>query len=194
MLVKKPKLKLPSFYPPVGKQLLNFPLLNARKEDFLKRTVCLLRALSFQAGLRSSRLNTKTLNMKHFSVVGRPINSAFLFIVLAKKFTFQIIEEALSTTIDSMTSMVNAGASQSTIRKQKMFVTLTNWIDQKQTRVAENKLFASKKYVPWNNLPDLPVARNIISQISIVQQYEQEKIARMIVNPKKRKTKFSNLS
>ena len=86
--------------------------------------------------------------------------------------------------------MVNAGASQPTIRKQKMFVTLTNWIDQKQTRVAENKLFTLKKYVPWNNLPDLPVARNIISQISIVQQNEQEKIARMIVSPKKRKTKI----
>ena len=76
-----------------------------------------------------------------------------------------------------------------------MFVTLTNWIDQKQTTVAENKLFALKKYVPWNNSPDLPVARNtVISQISIVQQYEQEKITRMIVNPKKGKTKFSHLS
>ena len=33
-----------------------------------------------------------------------------------------------------------------------------------------------------------------MSQISIVQRNEQEKIARMIVNPKKRKTKFSHLS
>ena len=102
MLVKKPTIKLPSFYPPVGKQLLNFPLLNALKKDFLKRTVYLLLALSFQARLRSSRVNTKTLNMKHLSVVGRPINSVLLFMVLAKGFTFQIIEEALSTAIDSM--------------------------------------------------------------------------------------------
>ena len=42
ILVKKPKSKLPSFYLPVGKQLLNFLLLNALKEDFLKRTVYLL--------------------------------------------------------------------------------------------------------------------------------------------------------
>ena len=64
VLVKKPTIKLPSFYPPFGKQLLNFPLLNALKEDFLKRTAgYLLLALSFQARLRSSRVNTKTLNL-----------------------------------------------------------------------------------------------------------------------------------
>ena len=53
-----------------------------------------------------------------------------------------------------------------------MFVTLFNRIDQKQTTVAENKIFALTKYVPRNNSPDLPVARIIISQISIVQQYD----------------------
>ena len=86
--------------------------------------------------------------------------------------------------------MVNAGAGQPTIRKQKMFVTLFNRIDQKQTTVAENRSFALKKYVPRNNSPDLPVSRSIISQISIVQQYEQEKIAHMIVILKKKKNKF----
>ena len=54
-------------------------------------------------------------------------------------------------------------------------------IKNKQPTVAKNNLFALKKYVPRNNSPHLPVARNIISQISIVQQYEQEKITRMIV-------------
>ena len=75
-----------------------------------------------------------------------------------------------------------------------MFVTLFNRIDIKQTTVAGNKSFALKKYVPRNNSPDLPVARSIISQISIVQQYEQEKIAHMIVILKKRITNFSHLS
>ena len=41
--------------------------------------------------------------MKHPIVVGRPINSALLFMVLAKGFTFQTIEEALSTATYSMT-------------------------------------------------------------------------------------------
>ena len=42
-----------------------------------------------------------------------------------------------------------------------MFVILINRIDQKQTAVAENELFALKRHVPRNNSPDLPVARNI---------------------------------
>ena len=70
--------------------------------------------------------------------------------------------------------MVNAGG-QPPIRKEKMFLTLTNRVDKKQTTVAENTLFALKKYVPRNNSPGLPTARNIIGQISIVQQYEREK-------------------
>ena len=53
--------------------------------------------------------------------------------------------------------------------KRKSVFTLTNRIDQKQTTVAENKLFSLKKYLPRNNSPTLPVAREIISQISIVQ-------------------------
>ena len=51
--------------------------------------------------------------MKHVSVFSRPINSALLFMVLTKDFTFPIIEDALLTAIDSMTwmtVMVNAGA------------------------------------------------------------------------------------
>ena len=41
--------------------------------------------------------------MKHLSAVGRPIlNSALFVIVLAKNFTFQIIEEGLLTAIESM--------------------------------------------------------------------------------------------
>ena len=70
--------------------------------------------------------------MKHLSATGRPIlNSALFAIMLAKGLTFQIIEEALSTVIDSMTLMVNAGG-QPTIRREKMFVTLTiNRIDKK---------------------------------------------------------------
>ena len=41
--------------------------------------------------------------MKHLSAVGRPIlNSALFVMVLAKEYTFQIIEEALLTAIDSM--------------------------------------------------------------------------------------------
>ena len=55
-----------------------------------------------------------------------------------------------------------------------MYVILSNRIDQKQITVAENKLLVLKKYVPRNNSPDLPVARNIVSQILIVPQYEQE--------------------
>ena len=41
--------------------------------------------------------------MKHLSAVGRPkMNYALFVMVLAKEFTFQIIEEALSTVIDRM--------------------------------------------------------------------------------------------
>ena len=54
-----------------------------------------------------------------------------------------------------------------------MFVTLSYRIDQNQTTVAENE-----KYVPRSNSPDLPVTRNLISQILKVQQYEQEKLHR----------------
>ena len=64
--------------------------------------------------------------------------------------------------------------------------------DQKQITVAENKLLVLKKYVPRNNSPDLPVARNIVSQILIVPQCEQEKITRMIVILKRRKSHFSH--
>ena len=93
--------------------------------------------------------------------------------VLAIGVTFQIIE-ALLKAIDSM-------------KKKKCMI-----IDQKQITVAENKLLVLKKYVPRNNSPDLPVARNIISQILIVQQYEQETIRRIIVILKKRKSHFSH--
>ena len=85
----------------------------------------------------------------------------------------------------------HAGGSH-TIRKEKMYVIFSNRIDQKQITVAENKPLVLKKYVPRNNSPDLPVARNIVSQILIVQQYEQEKITRMIVILKKRKSHFSH--
>ena len=72
----------------------------------------------------SSNIVCTSLNtsMKHLSVVGCKINSALLFMVLAKGFTFQIIEEALSTAIDSMTWMVNAVAGQPTKRKETMFL------------------------------------------------------------------------
>ena len=93
--------------------------------------------------------------------------------VLAIGVTFQIIE-ALLKAIDS-------------VKKKKCMI-----IDQKQITVAENKLLVLKKYVPRNNSPDLPVARNIISQILIVQQYEQETIRRIIVILKKRKSHFSH--
>ena len=79
-----------------------------------------------------------------------------------------------------------------TLRKEEMYVILSNRIDQKQITVAENKLLVLKKYVPRNNSPDLPVARNITSQILIVQQYEQETIRRIIVILKKRKSHFSH--
>ena len=73
-----------------------------------------------------------------------------------------------------------------------MYVILSNRIDQKQITVAENKRLVLKKHVPRNNSPDLPVARNIVSQILIVPQYEQEKITRMIVILIKRKSHFSH--
>ena len=137
--------------------------------------------------------------MKHLSTVSPPINSALVVIVLAIGVTFQIIE-ALSTAIDSMTWMQNSKTWQAggppTIRKDKVFLILSNRFDQKQT-LPQNILFASKKYLPWNNTPDLPVARNINNQILIVQQYKQEKITRMIVilkKKKKRKTHFSHLT
>ena len=70
--------------------------------------------------------------MKHLSAVGRPIlNSALFVMMLVKGLTFQIMEEALSTAIDSMTWMVNA-SGQPTIRREKMFVTLTNRIEKKK--------------------------------------------------------------
>ena len=53
-------------------------------------------------------------------------------------------------------------------KEEKMFVILTNRIDQKQTSVAENKLFSLEKYVPRNNSPNLPEARNIRSPSSTV--------------------------
>ena len=93
--------------------------------------------------------------------------------VLAIGVTFQIIE-ALLKAIDS-------------VKKKKCMI-----IDQKQITVAENKLLVLKKYLPRNNSPDLPVARNIISQILIVQQYEQATIRRIIVILKKRKSHFSH--
>ena len=127
--------------------------------------------------------------MKHLSTVSPPINSALVVIVLAIGVTFQIIE-ALSTAIDSMTWMQNSKTWQAggppTIRKDKVFLILSNRFDQKQT-LPQNILFASKKYLPWNNTPDLPVARNINNQILIVQQYKQEKITRMIVILKKKR-------
>ena len=43
-----------------------------------------------------------------------------------------------------------------TLRKEKMYVILSNRIDQKQITVAENKLLVLKKYIPRNNSPDLP--------------------------------------
>ena len=61
--------------------------------------------------------------------------------------------------------MVNAGG-QPTMKREKMFVTLPNQIDKKQTTVAEYKLFALKNYVPRINSPDLPVARNIQSNFN----------------------------
>ena len=71
--------------------------------------------------------------------------------------------------------MVNAGG-QPTIRKQKMFLTLSNRMNKKQTTVAENTLFALKKYVPRNNSPDvLADSQKYYQSNSIVQQYEQEK-------------------
>ena len=69
-------------------------------------------------------------------------------------------------------------------KEKKMFVTLTNRIDQKQTTAAENKLFVLKKYVTRNNSPELPVDGNIIGQISI---------SRIVILKKKRKTNFSHL-
>ena len=70
--------------------------------------------------------------MKHLSAIGRPIlNSALFVIMLAQGLSFQITEEALSTVISSITWMVNAGG-QPTIRREKMFVTLTiNRTDKK---------------------------------------------------------------
>ena len=81
-------------------------------------------------------------------------------------------------------SVHRLAGGQYTIRKEKMFVTLTNRIDQKQTTAAENKLFALKKYVTRNNSPELPVDGNIIGQISI---------SRIVILKKKRKTNFSHL-
>ena len=73
-----------------------------------------------------------------------------------------------------------------------LFVILNNRIDQKQITVAKNIFFALKKCVLRNYSPDLPVSTNIIRQISVVQHYEQEKITRMIVILKKRRTRFSH--
>ena len=82
--------------------------------------------------------------------------------------------------------MVNAGG-QPTIRKQKMFLTLSSRMNKKQTTVAENTVFALKKYVPRNNSPDvLADSQKYYQSNSIVQQYEQEKnYAYMIVIAKK---------
>ena len=66
-------------------------------------------------------------------------------------------------------SKTGHASGQPTIRKEKMFVILTNRVDQKQATAAENKLFCVKKYVPRNISPDLPEAWNIISQVSEVQ-------------------------
>ena len=88
--------------------------------------------------------------MKHLSTVSPPINSALVVIVLAIGVTFQIIE-ALSTAIESMTWMQNSKTWQAggppTIRKDKVFLILSNRFDQKQT-LPQNILFASKKYLP----------------------------------------------
>ena len=63
----------------------------------------LLRALSFQARLRSSRLNILTLMiMKHLGNIDPAINSALIVMVLAIGVTIQIIE-ALITAIDNIT-------------------------------------------------------------------------------------------
>ena len=86
--------------------------------------------------------------MKHLSAVSPLINSALIVMVLTIGVTIQIIE-ALSTVIDSMTWMVISktfhASGPPTIRKDKMSVILSTQIDQKQTTVAENKLFALKK-------------------------------------------------
>ena len=86
--------------------------------------------------------------------------------------------------------MVNAGG-QPTIRKQKMFLTLSSRMNKKQTTVAENTLFALKKYVPRNNSPDvLADSQKYYQSNSIVQQYEQEKNYAYMIVIAKPKSKF----
>ena len=75
-------------------------------------------------------------------------------------------------------------------KEEKMFVILTNRIDQKQTSVAENKLFSLEKYVLRNNSPNLPVARNVLSPSSVWTGGNYA----LRVTLKKRKTHFSHLS
>ena len=48
----------------------------------------------------------------------------------------------------------------------------TRFLGIKHTTVAENKVFALYKHINRTNSSDLPVARNIFSQILLVQQYE----------------------
>ena len=57
--------------------------------------------------------------------------------------------------------------------------------------LARVRVIGSRLYVPRNNSPNLPVARNILSQILIVQQYEQEEITRMTVIQKSEKHIFN---
>ena len=50
-------------------------------------------------------------------------------------------------------------------KRKKMYVIISNRIDQKQITVAENKPIVLKKYVPRNNSPDLPVA-SLLAEVS----------------------------
>ena len=59
---------------------------------------------------------------------------------------------------------LNGECQWSTYSKERKKCLLHSIIEsrKKQTTVVEYKLFALKKYVPWNNSPDLPVAMNIV--------------------------------
>ena len=78
-------------------------MLNALKEDFLKRNLPTLNSvISSKIGKFACKYLNTDMIMKHLSTVGPPINSALIVMVLAIGVTFKIIE-ALSTAIDHMT-------------------------------------------------------------------------------------------
>ena len=104
--------------------------------------------------------------------------------VLGKGFTFQIIEEALSTAIDSMTWMVNAGAGRPTIRKETMFlhslIESIYLLSDTASRKVRNLLTNKTCFINWVELRAYRQWTGLMCQIICTFECHHNSIKRII--------------